>query len=147
MPGEGQIPDQVQHLVAHKLVIKTQWAVHYTLTGENDGARFGDAANQSHVAQHLLIFLEAEGPRRSNLQPIIPGRQIDRKSLASDGCGKINMVGHTVAFAGIDTDEFISVEHFYRLQNAQVFAPAPLRLQPYLLEGLDVWQRAAIQNR
>src|SRR5580698_532735 len=91
--GEGEIADEVEDLVADKLVVEAQGAVENAHAVENDCAGFGYAANQPHVSELLFVFLEAEGAGRGDLGAIVARRQIDDEALAADGRGEINLVG------------------------------------------------------
>jgi hypothetical protein len=64
--GQSEIADEVQNFVADELVGETQRAVFDALAGEDDRRFGGGAADETHVAQHGLIFAEAEGARGSD---------------------------------------------------------------------------------
>ena len=49
MPGQGQVANQVKHLVPHILIGKAQRAVFRPLGTEDDGVLRACAANQTHV--------------------------------------------------------------------------------------------------
>ena len=112
---------------------------------EDDGVRLRGAADQPHVAQHALVFAEAEGAGRGDLCAVRAGCQIDRELLAADGRGEVDRVVDAVAVAGIDADELVVLAHF-DLEDADVFAAAALDLDADVVEGFDIGKRAAVED-
>src|SRR6185437_923953 len=147
MAGKRKIADQVEHLVANELIRKAQAPVLHAVAGQDDSVFFRGAADQSHVAQHELVFAEAEGARRRDLRSVRISSQVDRVFLPSDRRGKVDLVGDAVTIARIDADKLAVLAHFHFAQDAQIFAAAALNLDAYPLEGFDIRDRAAVQNR
>jgi hypothetical protein len=146
MSGEGQVPNQVKHFMAHKLVVKAQWAILNCAPAENNRVLLRRPADQPHITQHLLIFAKAEGAGGRDLSAVRSRGQIDGKCLAPDGIGEIDVIGDGVAFAGIDGDKLAVLTHFHALEDAQILAPAALAADAYAVKSLYVRQCAAIQN-
>ena len=144
--GEREIADEVEHLVANEFVGKAQASVLHAVAAEDDSVFRRGAADESHVAQHALVFAEAEGARGGDLRAVGIGREIDREILAMDGRGEVDLVGDAVAVAGIDADELVVLTNFDLAQDAEVFAAAPLDLDANALEGFDIRKRAAVEN-
>src|ERR1700684_533150 len=72
LPAEqGQIADEVENLVAHKFVFKAQGRVLDALAGQDDAIVTRSSADQSHIAELLLVFAGAKGSRRSDVAQII----------------------------------------------------------------------------
>ncbi len=105
------------------------------------------AADQPHVAQLRLVLLEAEGPRGGDQPCVVAVVQIALEPRRSDGRGEVDGVVDAISRAGIDADKLAALAHLDLLQDAQVFAPPPLLLQPDGLKRLNIRQRAAVQNR
>src|SRR3984885_6079353 len=146
MAGQREIADQVQDLVPHELVFEAQGTVQHPLAVEDNGARFGDAPDQSHVPQLLLVFFESERPRWGDLHTVIARSEIDDESLAADRRGKIDLVRNAVSVARIDSDKLVAFAHLNRLEDPDILSPPSLGLQANLLESLHVGQSAAIQD-
>ncbi len=144
VPGQGEVADQVQNLVPHELVREAQRAVRDLASGDDDGVLVGDAADQPHVAQLLLVLAKAERPRRRQRPVVGARRQINRKLLAADRRGKVDRVGDGVAVARVHAQELVSFADLNRLEDAQVLAPPALRLEARALDRLDVGQRRAV---
>src|ERR1700722_11775792 len=60
--NEGQIADEVEGLVATKLVGKAQWTVHHAIACEHDGVVEGAAADKAHGAERLDISFKTKRP-------------------------------------------------------------------------------------
>ena len=146
MSGKGEIADEVEDLMADELIIETQRAVEDALTVEDDGAGFGDAADEAHVAQHLLVFLKAESARRGDLRGVVSCSEVDGETLAANRRGEIDLVGNAVAPARIDADELIAFADFDSLADAEVFAAAALCLEADVTEGFDIGERTAVED-
>src|SRR5580700_11213300 len=103
--GQGQITNQVEHFVADEFVVIAKRTILYRTPAENDRVLLRGPADQTHIAQHLLIFAKPEGASGGNLGAVGASSQIDGECLAADGVGEMNVVGDAVAFARVDSDE------------------------------------------
>ena len=144
--GKSEVADEVKDFVAHELIAKAQRAVLYFATADDDGALVGCSADQAHVAQHRLVFAEAEGTRRCDEAAVVAGFEVADEGLVTDGLGKIDGVVDGVAIAGIDADKFCAFANLYGLQDAEVLAFAALALEAGSEDGFDVGQGAAVED-
>ena len=147
MADQGQITDQVEHFMADELVVKAKRSILHRAPAKNNRVLFRRAADQTHVAQHLLIFAKSEGTRGGNLGAVRSGSQVNGECLAADGVGEMDVVGDAVAFAGIDGDELAVLPDFHTLQYAQILPPAPLAADAYLGESFHVREGAPVEDR
>ena len=92
MACEGEIADQVENLVANELVWITQRRNSAGLARENDGADLGRPANQAHIAQHGLVFAEAESTRRSDQPGVVTACKVAGEALTANGQGEVDGV-------------------------------------------------------
>src|SRR5205807_5540214 len=105
----SQIPNQIQDLVAHKLIWKTQRRVFYTVLCEYNAILKGSPSDQPHVAHGALVLPRTEGPRRSNGPLVIAVRKFCRKTLSSDQrMRKIDSVRNRVFVSWVHSNEFIA---------------------------------------
>src|SRR5579871_3861707 len=146
-PGQGQVPDQVQNLVAHILVGEAQRAVLRTELSQNDGILRSCPADESHVAQALLVGLVAEGASWGDSGAVPLCSQIDASALPADGGGEVDRVLNAVARARINPDELVALPHLYGLQHANVLAAAALGADTRAEKRIHVRLRAAVENR
>lgn len=146
VPGQREVADQVQDFVADKFVREAQRPIEHALPVEDDGALFGYTANQAHIAQHGLVFFEAEGARRSDFIGVAARGQIDHEALPPNRRGEINLVGDAVALTRIHADKLVAFAHFHAFQDAEILAPPPLRLESRGGEGFHIGQCAAIED-
>jgi hypothetical protein len=140
-PGEREVADEVEHLVADELVGKAEWTVLHAQLGEDDGAGVGHTADEAHVAQLWLVFLEAEGARGGDQARVVAGLEVSLKGGEADGLWEVDGVVDAVAAAGVDADELRAVADLDLLEDADVLAAAALLLETNGLERLDVRQR------
>src|ERR1035437_8784642 len=143
---QGEVADEVQHLVPHELVgVAERWVVNSS-GGEHDAVFTRDATDEAHVQHRALLLDEAKGPRRSDLLHVAAIGKIDLESFAANqGMREVNRVADRVPFRRIYADELVTFLHFVRTQNLEVHAFAPLLPQASLGEHLYERQRAAIQ--
>ena len=144
--GEGEVADEVEDLVADEFVGEAQGTVLDAGAGDDDGAVVGDAADEAHVAELLLVLLEAEGAGGGDLLGVGLGGEVADEGVGADGLGKIDGVVDAVAVAGVDADELVAVVDLDGLEDAEVLAAAALLLEADGLEGLDVGQGAAVED-
>src|ERR1700756_3819685 len=146
MSGQRQIADQVQHLVAHKLIVEAQRPVKHALPVQNDRTLLGDAADQTHITQHVFVFLKAEGSGWSNLRSVVAGCEVDRESLLANRRWKIDLVGDAVAFARINSNKFVSLADFQGLKNTEIIPAPALRFESNGTKGLNIRRRTSIED-
>src|SRR5436309_8489432 len=79
---EGQVPDQVQDLVANKFVTEAQGAVQQALTGEHYRIFSGRAPDQALVAHGIGLVKKSESAGRRDLTHVLAIGQFHLKSLA-----------------------------------------------------------------
>lgn len=147
MAQQGKVSDQIENLVADKLVLEAKWAILHSIFGEDDGVLRRCTADQSHIAQRLLVLYEAESPSRSDLVHVVVPHQIEFEALPSDhGMRKIDGICHRIVVAGIYTDELIALPHFDCPFDPPVGARSPQPAQVNPLDGLQKGQGAAIED-
>jgi hypothetical protein len=150
--GEGEVANEVKDLVADELVGKAQRAildapgVGRCAAGEDDGGVVGDAADEAHVAQHLLVFFEAEGACGSDEIGVGAGFEVAVEGVATDGSGEVDRIVDRIALTGVDTDELAAFVYLNGLEDAEVFALAPLAAQAGGEQSFDVGLGAAVQD-
>jgi hypothetical protein len=144
--GEGEVADEVEYFVADELVGKAERAADNAAAGDDDGVGVGDAADQAHVAEFLLVFAEAEGARGRDGFAVGAGGEVERDVLQADGRGEVDAVGDGVAVAGVDAEEFVAVADLDRLEDAEVLAAAALHFEAGVLDGFDVRQGGAVED-
>ena len=136
-PGQRQVPNQVQHLVPHKLIIEAQRPILHTLARKNDRALIRHPADQPHVPQHRLVFLKPEGPRRSNQLRIVARSPGHRETSPPNRLRKVDRVVDPITLPRIHPNKLRSPSRTSTsFRMLQVLAPAPLLLQPVCLERL-----------
>ncbi len=145
-PRQRQIPNQIQHLMPYKLILKTKWPIFNTLRPNNDRALRRSATDKPHIPQHRLILLKTKSPRRSNQTHIIPGGQVHAKSFITNGLREVDRVLNPIPGPRIDPDKFRPIPNLNFLQNLQILSFAPLSLQSNPFKCLNIWQGAPIQN-
>ena len=102
-----------------------------TPAADDDGALVGGAADEAHVAEHGLVFPEAEGSRRGDEPGVVAAFEVADEGFAADGRGEVDHVVDGVAFAGVDADELVAFAHFDILEDAEILAfAAAARLRP-----------------
>ena len=146
-PRQRQVPNQIQHLVPHVLIVKPQRPVLRPLRSQDDRVLCARPANQAHVAQLLLVRLVPKRPRRRNELPIRLCRQIHARALPPNRRWKLNRVLDAVSRSRINPDELLPLAHLNRLEYANRLAPASLRTNPHVEERLHIRQRAPVQDR
>jgi hypothetical protein len=144
--GEGQVADEVQDLVADELIREPQRRRHGRLAAEDDGAGVGRAADQAHIAEHGLVFLEAEGAGGGDQIDVVAHGEVAAEALAADGLGKVDGVVDLISGAGIDADKLGAFSDFDLLDDLEVLSAAALLAEAGFLEGLDVRQGAAVED-
>ena len=154
--GQGEITDEVEDLVANKLVGETEGAVEDGAipggggASDDDGGVVGHAADEAHIAKHGLVFLEAEGAGGGDEVGVGTGLEVAGEGVVADGFGEVDGVVDGVAVAGIDADELVAggraFAHLDRLEDADVLALAALALEAGGEDGGDVGERAAIED-
>src|SRR3984957_8729216 len=132
--------------MADELVIKRQGAVFYRASAKNNRVLFRGSADQTHVAQHLLVFAKSEGTGGSNLGAVGSSGQIDGERLAADRVGEMDVVSDAVAFAGINGDELPVLPDFHALQDAQILPSAPLAANAHAGEGFHIGRGASVED-
>jgi glutamate carboxypeptidase len=144
--SECEVADEVKDLVADELVGKAERAVLDRSVGDDDGARVGCAADEAHVAQLGLVFLEAEGAGRGNKTGVVAGFEIAAEAGEADGRRKVDGVVDAVALAGVDADELRALADLDLFEDAEVLAAAALGLEADALEGFHVRQRRPVED-
>src|SRR5215472_14105531 len=145
---QSQIADQIQHFVAHELVGEAQGGVFQAVPGQHNAIVARGAANQTHIAHGLLILTRTECAGSRDVFEIASVRQLDLECFFSnEGMGKIDRIRDRVGIGGVDGDEFVALAHFQAAANLQIFTRPSLFSDPNLLNHLDEWFGAAVQNR
>ena len=73
-------------------------------------------------------------------------RQVHAGALPADRGREVDGVLDAVPRSRINANELVAVANLNRLQHADVFAAAPLGVNSSAQEGLDIGQRAAVEN-
>jgi len=150
-----QISDEIQNLVAAKLVGKTDpFRIHDALAGEDHGILQRTAAHQAVLAQHLDLFREAESAGRGDLGGVIRGAASDvpvRKDevkplLADERMRKDDAVRDLKNVTRIHGDALGPVDDFHRLQDAGVAALGALPAQAGLADHAHERGGAAVHD-
>ena len=148
--GEGEVADEVEHLVADELVVEAEGAVLDFAFADEDGAAVGGAADEAHVAEHGFVFAEAEGAGGGDEVGVGAGVEVAEEARGADGRGEVDTVVDLVAGAGVDADELGAVFAVFRdfdgLEDAQVLAAASLGFEAGAEEGFDVGEGGAVED-
>ncbi len=118
--------------------------------GDDDGGVVGYAADEAHVAEHGLVFLEAEGAGGGDEVGVGSGFEIADEGVAADGLGEVDGVVDGIAVAGVETDELVTLGRgfldFDGLEDADVLSLAALTLEAVGEDGGDVREGAAVED-
>jgi hypothetical protein len=148
--SEGEVADKVEDFMADELVGEAERSVEDAFVSEDDGGGIRDAADEAHVAEHGLVFAEAEGAGRGDEVGVGSGFEIAGECIAADGWGKVDGIVDGVAGARVDADELVAVggafTDFDGLEDADVLALAALALEAVSEDGDDVGEGAAIED-
>ena len=82
---QRQVPDHVEDLVAHELVLEPQGAVQDPLLPHHDGVRQGASEREPLLPQQLEILQEAVRPRGRELLDEDPFGRHERRDLHPHG--------------------------------------------------------------
>src|SRR5579872_99490 len=147
-PQQRQITNEVQHLVPHKLIIKSQRRILHAISGKHDTVLSRCPADQSHIAHLLLILSRAEGASRRDLAKVISVSQLHAEGfLADKPMRKINGVRDRIGFRRIHRNKFVAFVEFQRMANAKIGSRTPLLSNSRLLNQFHERPSAAIQDR
>src|SRR5579862_5252741 len=144
--SQGEIPNEVEDLVADVFVGEAQRAVFRAVFAEDNGVFRSGATDEAHVAKPLFVGLVAESAGRGDVRPIGSVRQVDGRPQAPDGGGKIDGVVDAVARPGVDADELVAFAHLHRMQHTNIFAAPPLGANAHAQEGFNIWLGAAVED-
>ena len=90
--SQREIADEVEHLVADVFIFEAERAVFRAFGADDDGVVRSGAANQTHVAKHLLVSFVSEGAGGGDFGAVGLGGQVDACLLLSDGSGEVDGV-------------------------------------------------------
>src|SRR5207247_2796455 len=94
---QGEIPDQVQHLVPAALVDKAETVVHRPCCGNNQQLLWRQVLTQSAGAELFgLVLKHKRSRRRKVLDEIVAigGGEADAEGLTADWRGRLEVVNH-----------------------------------------------------
>jgi hypothetical protein len=134
---EGEVADQVEGLVAAKLVGVAEGAIHYAILGEDDCVVEGAAADEAHGAERFDIGFEAEGA--GTRKQLAEGVGIDEQFdllLADEGMREVYVAADAEFIGGIDGDAAAVFDDFDRFKDAEVTALAAEAAEARLIEEL-----------
>src|SRR5205823_7963373 len=117
---QGEVADEVEHLVADELVAEAQRSVHHAALVEDDAVLDRAAARQAGRAQLVDVLEEAVRARRRDLleEAVVLVVKVER--LPPDaGVLEVDLVLDDEAVGGNDADALLAVDDFDRLRNAQ----------------------------
>src|SRR5258708_25496478 len=117
---QRQITNQIQYLMADKLVRKAKRTILDAFTREHDYILFRSAAYQSHVFHRLLFMEKSKGTSGCELFVVKIAGKINLKRLFAYRKCKIDLVSDGVAVGRIGSDEFFSVAHLDFAQDLEV---------------------------
>ena len=102
---EGEVPDEVEGLVAHELVRKAQVAVFDAVVAHHNAVVLPGAAGEAVRFEGLVLGEEPERTGRREVRGVGLGREDDGDRLPSDGrVRKIDRVGHAQIACGADLE-------------------------------------------
>lgn len=154
--GESEVADEIEDFMADELVGETEGAVEDGAwvggggAGDDDGGVVGYATNEAHIAEHGLVFFEAEGAGGGDEVGVGSGLEVAAEGVAADGLGEVDGVVDGVAVAGIDADELVTGGRNFAdldgLEDADVLTLAALALEARGEDGGDVGEGAAVED-
>ncbi len=119
---QGEVAEQVEHLVAHELVREAQAvAIQHAIRIEHDGVVEAGAARATRAPECVDLADEAEGARARDLA--LEGRfgeiEVAQRLAADAGVLEVDLVAHAEAAAGLDADPALAVADLDRARYAQ----------------------------
>src|ERR1022692_2079110 len=147
-PDQRQVTDQVQYLVAYKLVIKTQWGVQNFVAVQHDGILHRRPADQSLLPHGIGFMQKSESARRRYFTQIAAVRQPHAEALlANEWVRKIDRIRNRINVRRIHGYEFITLAQLDLAHDSKISAGFALFANPGLLNHFHEGTGTAIQNR
>src|SRR5271157_1783164 len=144
---QRQVPDQVEHLVAHEFVRVTQRRIVDSIAREHDTVLPRGATDEAHVQHVALLVEKTKGSSGGDLPNVAAVGKFDLEAFAADQwMREVDGVADGIALTRENSNELVALAHFVRSQDLQVHALAPLLAQASNGDHLDERQRAAIEN-
>ena len=149
-PQQRQVAQQVEHLVAHKLVGEAQTlAVHHRRVVEHDGIGERPTARQTQSLELLDLLQEPEGPRRCDLSGEEGWRDpqvahlvsADRRMCVVDPDAQLELARRD------HPNPAIALSHLDGLGDHQTASHATLGSEASLLNQIDEGRRTAVHDR